>query len=179
HHHRPAPGRSENPAKARLPLRGPASLLRPPHRLRAHLFHHQGPRHHQHRPRLVPPHRPDPPRAMAGLPAHHPQPAPPGPVPHPPHQHHTPPPPPPPPTTNNHPTPPPPHPHPPPHPPNPAPASTATRPASQPPSGKQPRRDPHPPSQPETQPGTPPQHEINQRQAVETSVRPKRETRSH
>src|SRR5262249_35276617 len=77
-HPRPAPGRSENPAKARLPPRGPASLLRPPHRLRAHLFHHQGPRHHQRRPRLVPPHRPDPPRAMAGPPAHPPQPTQPG-----------------------------------------------------------------------------------------------------
>src|SRR5207245_2893764 len=30
----------------------PPPLLRTAHRLRAHLFHHQGHRHHQHRPRL-------------------------------------------------------------------------------------------------------------------------------
>src|SRR5262249_16963671 len=130
HHHRPAPGRSENPAKARLPLRGPASLLRPPHPLRAHLFHHQGPRHHQHRPRLVPPHRPDPPALWLARP---------------PHTHRPPPRPPPPPPPKPH-TPPP---HPPPPPPPPAitgPASTATRPASQTPSGKQPREIPIPPA---------------------------------
>ncbi len=68
----------QNPAKTRLPIAGAPPLLRPPHRLRTHLRHHQRHRHQQHRPRLVPPHRPDPARAMAGLPAHHPQPAHPG-----------------------------------------------------------------------------------------------------
>jgi hypothetical protein len=58
-HHRPPRGRGQDPPKARLPLTGAPPLLRPAHRLRAHLLHHQRPRHHQHRPRLVPPHGPD------------------------------------------------------------------------------------------------------------------------
>jgi hypothetical protein len=69
------PALSQDPPKARLPLRRAPPLLRPPHQLRAHLRHHQRPRHHQHQPRLVPPHRPDPAHPVAGLPAHRPQPA--------------------------------------------------------------------------------------------------------
>ena len=39
------------------------------------LLHRQGPRQQQHRPRLVPPHGPGTPHAVAHLPAHRPQPA--------------------------------------------------------------------------------------------------------
>ena len=71
----PPAGRGQDPAETRLPVPSAPALLRPPHQRRADLRHHQGPRHHQHRPRLVPPHGPDPAQPMAGLPAHRPQPA--------------------------------------------------------------------------------------------------------
>jgi hypothetical protein len=74
HHHPPARG-SQDPAKARLPISAVAALLPAAHRRRTRLFHHQGPRHHQHRPRLVPPYRPGPAHTMDRLPADHPQPA--------------------------------------------------------------------------------------------------------
>ena len=57
-HHRPARGARQDRAETRLPLRRLAPLLRPPHRSRTRLRHHQGPRHQQHQPRLVPPHGP-------------------------------------------------------------------------------------------------------------------------
>jgi hypothetical protein len=57
-HHRP-PGRArQNRAETRLPLRRLAPLLRPPHRRRTRLRHHQGPRRQRHQPRLVPAHGP-------------------------------------------------------------------------------------------------------------------------
>jgi hypothetical protein len=65
-------------AETRLPLRGLAPLLRPPHRRRTRLRHRQGPRHQRHQPRLVPPHGPTPPDAVHRHPAHRPQPAHPG-----------------------------------------------------------------------------------------------------
>ena len=61
--------RSQNPAETRLPIPRAPPLLRPAHQRRTHLLHHQGPRHHHHRPRLVPPDRPDATRALARLPA--------------------------------------------------------------------------------------------------------------
>ena len=73
--HRPAPGRRQDPPETRLPIPGAPPLLRTAHRLRAHLLHHQGPRHHQHRPRLVPPDGRHPAHPMARLPAYRPQPA--------------------------------------------------------------------------------------------------------
>ena len=74
-HHRPRRRRGQDPAKTRLPVPGAPPLLHPAHQLRANLLHHQRPRHHQHRPRLVPPHRPDPAHPVDHLPAHRPQPA--------------------------------------------------------------------------------------------------------
>ena len=71
----PPAGRGQDPPKTRLPLAGLAALLHPAHRLRANLLHHQRPRHHHHRPRLVPPHGPDPAHALDRLPARRPQPA--------------------------------------------------------------------------------------------------------
>ena len=68
-HHRPTAGRGQDPAETRLPVPRAPPLLRTAHQRRTHLLHHQGPRHHHHRPRLVPPDRPDPTRALAGLPA--------------------------------------------------------------------------------------------------------------
>ena len=62
-------------AEARLPVRGLAPLLRPPHRRRARLRHRQGPRHQRHHPRLVPPHGPGTPDAVHHHPADRPQPA--------------------------------------------------------------------------------------------------------
>ena len=73
--HHPTRRRGEDPAETRLPLAGAPPLLRPPHRRRTRLLHHQGPRHQHHQPRLVPPHGPDPARALARLPARRPQPA--------------------------------------------------------------------------------------------------------
>ncbi len=75
HHHRPARDQRQDQAKARLPLRRAPRLLRPPHRRRARLRHHQKPRHHQHRPRLVPPHGPRPADAVHHHAAHRAQPA--------------------------------------------------------------------------------------------------------
>ena len=74
-HHRPTRRRRQDRAEARLPIGGAPPLLRPPHRRRAHLRHHQGPGYHQHRPRLVPPDGPDPAHPVDHLPAHRPQPA--------------------------------------------------------------------------------------------------------
>ena len=51
------------------------AVLQPAHQRRAGLRHHQGPSHHQHRPRLVPAHRPHPAHALDRLPARRPQPA--------------------------------------------------------------------------------------------------------
>ncbi len=62
-------------AQKRLPVKGAPPLLRPPHRRRTRLRHHQRPRHQQHRPRLVPPDGPGPAHARRHLPAHRPQPA--------------------------------------------------------------------------------------------------------
>ena len=62
--HRPGRGRRQDQAKARLPVGGLAALLRPAHRRRALLRHHQGPRHQRHQPRLVPPHGPSAPHAV-------------------------------------------------------------------------------------------------------------------
>ena len=59
----------------KLPFRRAPLFPCPPHRRRAHLRHRQRPRQQQHRPRLVPPHGPDPVRAVANLPAHRLQPA--------------------------------------------------------------------------------------------------------
>ena len=73
--HHPTRRRGEDPAETRLPLGGAPPLLRPPHHRRTGLLHHQGPSHQQHQPRLVPPHGPDPARALAHRPARHPQPA--------------------------------------------------------------------------------------------------------
>ena len=42
-HHRPAPGRGQNPAETRLPLGGAPALVCPAHRRRADLLHRQGP----------------------------------------------------------------------------------------------------------------------------------------
>jgi hypothetical protein len=53
--HRPARRERQNQAETRLPVRGLAPLLRPPHRRRTRLRHRQGPRHQRHQPRLVPP----------------------------------------------------------------------------------------------------------------------------
>jgi hypothetical protein len=82
--HRPARGRSQDPAKTRLPLQDTPDLLPPPHRIRAHLLHHQRPCQQRHQPRLVPPDGPDPAHLVAGLPARRPQPAHPGRLPPPP-----------------------------------------------------------------------------------------------
>jgi len=71
-------GQRGNQAEARLPLRGLAPLLRPPHRRRARLRHRQGPRQQRHLPRLVPPHGPGAPDALRRHPADRPQPAHPG-----------------------------------------------------------------------------------------------------
>jgi len=57
------------------PLGGAPAVLRPAHRCRADLRHHQGPGQQQHRPRLDPPDGPDPAHALARLPARRPQPA--------------------------------------------------------------------------------------------------------
>ena len=57
--------RGEDPAETRLPLRGTPPLLRPPHRRRTGLLHHQGPSQQHHQPRLVPPHGPATTRALA------------------------------------------------------------------------------------------------------------------
>ena len=76
--HRPAGRDRQDRAKARLPVRGLAPLLRPPHRRRTRLRHRQGPRQQQHQPRLVPPHGPDTPDAVHHHLAHRPQPAHPG-----------------------------------------------------------------------------------------------------
>ena len=73
--HRPGGRERENPAETRLPVRGLAPLLRPPHRRRTRLRHHQGPRRQRHRPRLVPPHGPGTPHAVHHHPADRPQPA--------------------------------------------------------------------------------------------------------
>ena len=79
---RPSPSHPDVAAKTRqkhdYPSAAAPAVLRPAHRRRAHLLHHQRPRHHQHRPRLVPPHRPHPAHALARLPARRPQPAHPG-----------------------------------------------------------------------------------------------------
>ena len=53
--HRPARGHREDRPETRLPVRGLAPLLRPPHRRRTRLRHRQGPRQQRHQPRLVPP----------------------------------------------------------------------------------------------------------------------------
>ena len=74
-HHRPARGRGQDPPETRLPLAAMAALLPAAHRRRARQRHHQGHRHHQHRPRLVPPHGPDPAHPVDRLPARRPQPA--------------------------------------------------------------------------------------------------------
>jgi hypothetical protein len=74
-HHRAAGRRRQNPAETRLPLGGAPQVLRPPHRRRTDLLHHQGPRQQQHRPRLDPAHGPDPDHPLAHLPARRPQPA--------------------------------------------------------------------------------------------------------
>jgi hypothetical protein len=74
-HHGATRGEREDHAKARLPLKEPPAVLRPAHRRRTDLLHRQGPRHQQHRPRLDPPHGPDPGHALAHLPARRPQPA--------------------------------------------------------------------------------------------------------
>ena len=74
-HHRPARRARQDRAKARLPLRGLAPLLRPPHRRRTRLRHRQGPRHQRHQPRLVPPDGTGTPDAVHHDPAHRPQPA--------------------------------------------------------------------------------------------------------
>jgi hypothetical protein len=73
--HHPAGRERENQAEARLPVGGLAPLIRPPHRRRTRLRHHQGPRHQHHHPRLVPPHGPDAPDAVHHDAAHRPQPA--------------------------------------------------------------------------------------------------------
>src|SRR5262249_38407233 len=67
--------RSQDPAETRLPVGRLAALLHPAHQRRTRLLHHQGPRRHQHRPRLVPPPGPDAPHALAGLRPRRPQPA--------------------------------------------------------------------------------------------------------
>ena len=77
-HHRPAGRARQDRAETRLPVRGLAPLLRPPHRRRTRLRHRQGPRHQRHQPRLVPPHGPGTPDAVHHDPAHRPQPAHPG-----------------------------------------------------------------------------------------------------
>ena len=70
------PGRArQDRAKTRLPLRGLAPVLRPPHRRRTRLRHRQGPRHQRHQPRLVPPDGTGTPDAVHHDPAHRPQPA--------------------------------------------------------------------------------------------------------
>jgi hypothetical protein len=74
-HHRPARGHRQDRAETRLPLRRAPPLLRPPHRRRTRLRHHQGPRRQHHHPRLVPPHGPGAPHAVHHLPDRHPQPA--------------------------------------------------------------------------------------------------------
>ena len=75
---RPSPSRPRSTPRPRRNTTTPRSappLLRPPHRRRTRLRHRQGPRHHRHRPRLVPPHGPGPPHAVHHHPAHRPQPA--------------------------------------------------------------------------------------------------------
>ena len=49
-HHRPAGRDRQDRAETRLPLRGLAPLLRPPHRRRTRLRHRQGPRQQRHQP---------------------------------------------------------------------------------------------------------------------------------
>ena len=49
-HHRPAGRARQDRAETRLPVRGLAPLLRPPHRRRTRLRHRQGPRHQRHQP---------------------------------------------------------------------------------------------------------------------------------
>ena len=71
----PAGRARQDRAETRLPVRSLAPLLRPPHRSRTRLRHHQGPRRQQHRPRLVPPDGPGTPPAVHHDPAHRPQPA--------------------------------------------------------------------------------------------------------
>jgi hypothetical protein len=71
----PPRGRGQDAPETRLPVGGLAAVLHPAHQHRANILDHQGPRHHQHHPRVVPPHGPDPPRPLARLPARHPQPA--------------------------------------------------------------------------------------------------------
>ena len=75
---------SPRPRKTRLPVRGLAPVLRPPHRRRARLRHRQGPRQQRHQPRLVPSHGPGTPHAVHHRPARHPQPAHPARLEHPP-----------------------------------------------------------------------------------------------
>jgi hypothetical protein len=74
-HHRRTRRRSQDPPETRLPGTAMAAVLCPAHRRRAHLRHHQRPRHHQRRPRLVPPDGLNPARALGHLPAGRPQPA--------------------------------------------------------------------------------------------------------
>ena len=71
----PPEATAKNRAKTRLPITSAPALLRPPHRRRTRLRHRQGPRHHRHQPRLVPPDGPDPPDAVHHDAARRPQPA--------------------------------------------------------------------------------------------------------
>ena len=73
--HRPGGRPGQDRAETRLPVKSPPPLLRPPHRRRTRLRHHQGPRHQRHHPRLVPPHGPGPADAVHHDTAGRPQPA--------------------------------------------------------------------------------------------------------
>jgi hypothetical protein len=73
--HRRPRRRRQDPAKARLPISAMAGLLRAAHSRRTVQRQHQKPRRQHHRPRLDPPHRPDPANALARLPDRRPQPA--------------------------------------------------------------------------------------------------------